>query len=173
MLIRPKAGILDPQGIAVERALPALGFDMRDTAAAHAFLRRRIERISAGEDWDDIYTDEAPFDSARWRSAVGDTDRPSFEFDARIYRFSPVPLLTELRTPLLAIWGSADTIVPAAESSVVVAQSVSSYGSLLLTIPRADHGLRLTSAPDGRATFPPGVWPIISTWLDTAGPPAP
>ena len=26
MLIRPKAGILDPQGIAVERALPALGF---------------------------------------------------------------------------------------------------------------------------------------------------
>ncbi len=26
MLIRPKEGILDPQGIAVERALPALGF---------------------------------------------------------------------------------------------------------------------------------------------------
>jgi phosphoribosylformylglycinamidine synthase PurS subunit len=25
VLIRPKAGILDPQGIAVERALPALG----------------------------------------------------------------------------------------------------------------------------------------------------
>ena len=25
-LIRPKAGILDPQGAAVERALPALGF---------------------------------------------------------------------------------------------------------------------------------------------------
>jgi phosphoribosylformylglycinamidine synthase subunit PurS len=31
VLIRPKAGILDPQGKAVERALPALGFDgMRD-----------------------------------------------------------------------------------------------------------------------------------------------
>jgi phosphoribosylformylglycinamidine synthase PurS subunit len=27
VLVRPKAGILDPQGIAVERALPALGFD--------------------------------------------------------------------------------------------------------------------------------------------------
>ena len=27
VLIRPKAGILDPQGIAVERALPALGFE--------------------------------------------------------------------------------------------------------------------------------------------------
>ena len=27
MLIRPKQGILDPQGKAVERALPALGFE--------------------------------------------------------------------------------------------------------------------------------------------------
>jgi len=27
VLIRPKKGILDPQGKAVERALPALGFD--------------------------------------------------------------------------------------------------------------------------------------------------
>ena len=27
MLIRPKAGILDPQGIAVQQALPALGFE--------------------------------------------------------------------------------------------------------------------------------------------------
>jgi phosphoribosylformylglycinamidine synthase PurS subunit len=31
VLVRPKAGILDPQGLAVERALPALGFeDVRD-----------------------------------------------------------------------------------------------------------------------------------------------
>jgi len=27
VLVRPKAGILDPQGAAVERALPALGFE--------------------------------------------------------------------------------------------------------------------------------------------------
>jgi phosphoribosylformylglycinamidine synthase PurS subunit len=27
VLVRPKAGILDPQGQAVQRALPALGFD--------------------------------------------------------------------------------------------------------------------------------------------------
>jgi phosphoribosylformylglycinamidine synthase subunit PurS len=33
VLIRPKEGILDPQGQAVERALPALGFD--DVANVH------------------------------------------------------------------------------------------------------------------------------------------
>jgi phosphoribosylformylglycinamidine synthase PurS subunit len=33
VLIRPKAGILDPQGEAVQRALPALGFE--GVAAVH------------------------------------------------------------------------------------------------------------------------------------------
>ncbi len=39
MLIRPKAGILDPQGEAVERALPALGFD----GVAHVHVGRLVE----------------------------------------------------------------------------------------------------------------------------------
>ena len=39
MLIRPKAGILDPQGVAVERALPALGF----TGVGNVHVGRLIE----------------------------------------------------------------------------------------------------------------------------------
>jgi phosphoribosylformylglycinamidine synthase len=39
ILIRPKAGILDPQGVAVERALPALGF----AGASNVHLGRLIE----------------------------------------------------------------------------------------------------------------------------------
>ncbi|HEY7961181.1 MAG TPA: phosphoribosylformylglycinamidine synthase subunit PurS [Solirubrobacteraceae bacterium] len=39
MLIRPKAGILDPQGVAVARALPALGFD----GVANVHVGRLIE----------------------------------------------------------------------------------------------------------------------------------
>jgi phosphoribosylformylglycinamidine synthase len=38
-LIRPKAGILDPQGEAVQRALPALGFD----GVANVHVGRLIE----------------------------------------------------------------------------------------------------------------------------------
>ena len=37
--MRPRAGILDPQGIAVQRALPALGFDGVD----HVHVGRLIE----------------------------------------------------------------------------------------------------------------------------------
>lgn len=39
VLVRPKAGILDPQGQAVERALPALGFD----GVEHVHVGRLIE----------------------------------------------------------------------------------------------------------------------------------
>ncbi|MDQ3371841.1 MAG: phosphoribosylformylglycinamidine synthase subunit PurS [Actinomycetota bacterium] len=37
--MRPKAGILDPQGVAVERALPALGF----TGVANVHVGRLVE----------------------------------------------------------------------------------------------------------------------------------
>jgi phosphoribosylformylglycinamidine synthase len=39
VLIRPKAGILDPQGKAVERALPALGF----SGVANVHVGRLVE----------------------------------------------------------------------------------------------------------------------------------
>ena len=39
VLIRPKEGILDPQGQAVERALPALGFK----GASHVHIGRLVE----------------------------------------------------------------------------------------------------------------------------------
>jgi len=39
VLIRPKEGILDPQGQAVERALPALGFE----GVTHVHVGRLVE----------------------------------------------------------------------------------------------------------------------------------
>ncbi|MGO9821816.1 MAG: phosphoribosylformylglycinamidine synthase subunit PurS [Solirubrobacteraceae bacterium] len=39
MLVKPKAGILDPQGQAVQRALPALGF----TGVSNVHVGRLIE----------------------------------------------------------------------------------------------------------------------------------
>jgi phosphoribosylformylglycinamidine synthase subunit PurS len=45
VLIRPKAGILDPQGVAVERALPALGFE----GVSHVHVGRLVELDVAEE----------------------------------------------------------------------------------------------------------------------------
>ena len=47
MLIRPKAGILDPQGEAVQRALPALGFE--GVASVHVGRLVELDVEDAGE----------------------------------------------------------------------------------------------------------------------------
>jgi phosphoribosylformylglycinamidine synthase len=46
VLIRPKEGILDPQGKAVERSLPALGFEN----VSHVRVGRMVELEAGGED---------------------------------------------------------------------------------------------------------------------------
>ena len=47
MLVRPKSGILDPQGQAVERALPALGF--RGVANVHVGRLVELDVDDPGE----------------------------------------------------------------------------------------------------------------------------
>ena len=49
VLVRPKEGILDPQGQAVERALPALGYE--DVRNVHV---GRLIELDVGEDGGDV-----------------------------------------------------------------------------------------------------------------------
>lgn len=46
VLIRPKAGILDPQGEAVQRALPALGFDGVENVHIGRLVELDVEDVS-------------------------------------------------------------------------------------------------------------------------------
>jgi phosphoribosylformylglycinamidine synthase len=73
VLIRPKEGILDPQGQAVERALPALGFegvanvrvgrlvelDVEDTSQVRAMCERLLANPLI-EDYEILVLEEAP-----------------------------------------------------------------------------------------------------------------
>ena len=44
VLVRPKAGILDPQGEAVKNALPALGFEVVRTVHVGRLVEMEVER---------------------------------------------------------------------------------------------------------------------------------
>ncbi len=46
VLIRPKDGILDPQGQAVERALPALGFEGAENVRVGRLVELEVENTS-------------------------------------------------------------------------------------------------------------------------------
>lgn len=82
VLVRPKAGILDPQGQAVERALPALGFEgVRDVHVGRLIelevddpqhLPEMCERLLANPLIEDYEIVEAP-EAAPATSADGST----------------------------------------------------------------------------------------------------
>jgi len=46
VLIRPKAGILDPQGVAVEQALPALGFEGVSNVRVGRLVELEVQDVS-------------------------------------------------------------------------------------------------------------------------------
>jgi phosphoribosylformylglycinamidine synthase len=50
ILIRPKEGILDPQGVAVERALPALGFQGVSRVHVGRLVELDVEDVSQLDD---------------------------------------------------------------------------------------------------------------------------
>jgi phosphoribosylformylglycinamidine synthase PurS subunit len=54
VLIRPKAGILDPQGEAVQRALPALGFDGASEVRIGRMVELEIDDQANQSDLDQI-----------------------------------------------------------------------------------------------------------------------
>ena len=47
--ITPKKGILDPQGVAIERSLPALGFDGVSGVRVGKFIQLDLEIADGGE----------------------------------------------------------------------------------------------------------------------------
>lgn len=154
----------------IEHQLPSLGFDTADVEAAHDFLARRISRLAAGESSDQIFADEEESALHRWRSAVGPTDRDSFDFDARIYGFDPLPIIRTLPSPVLAVWGANDVLVPVPVSLGALAGALPTppSTSALIVIPHADHGLQVAEQ-NGDRRFPTNLWPMVSTWLRDAG----
>ncbi|MEH3053044.1 MAG: phosphoribosylformylglycinamidine synthase subunit PurS [Patulibacter minatonensis] len=54
VLIRPKAGILDPQGEAVQRALPALGFDGASDVRIGRLVELEIDENTSADGLDQI-----------------------------------------------------------------------------------------------------------------------
>ncbi|MRH88007.1 alpha/beta hydrolase [Nocardia sp. SYP-A9097] len=103
--------------------------------------------------------------------------------------FDPVPMLDQVRVPVLALWGEHDVKVPAAESADVFQRELGRAGNTSVTtgfVPGAGHnGHRSTDGFDkvggdifeGRplGEFVPGYADVITAWIHlvAAGQPPP
>ncbi|MFF2554641.1 alpha/beta hydrolase family protein [Nocardia sp. NPDC058058] len=102
---------------------------------------------------------------------LGDTGAfPAADFD-------PLPALTALRIPVLALWGQYDMQVPPAESAAVLRNTLTASPSVTIDfLPDAAHNGRSTSngfdrlgvAPGAAAppgAFAPGYLDTMTTWI--------
>lgn len=98
---------------------------------------------------------------------LGEVDEETWTFLKRKQDHDPVPDFQALRSPCLALFGSADRLVPVADSiasfsSAACRPGRGSEASVTISLfPGADHRARM---PNG-AGFAPGYLQIISEWI--------
>lgn len=163
--------------VRIERALRREGFAGRELEEALAWVDERTRRLLAAESPESIFADQQSLAAQPWYEVVtfGAYDEPGvLAFVARIVGFDPVPVVAEVRCPLLVLFGGADDIVPVAESVAAFGAALPGLGegsSGLAVFPNGDHGLYL-AAPDPevprRDQLAPGVIAMLDAFLVAA-----
>jgi len=136
----------------IEADLRAEGTAPAALAEALAWLDERTRRLIAGEPVEVVLADQERLADRSWypTSTRYFDDPVTLAFLARILPFDPATILPDLRCPVLALFGAADTVVPVRQSVVAFAAGLPDlpgdpHG--IAVFPGADHGL-FTADPD-------------------------
>ena len=152
-----------------ERYRLALAVDGDDEALA--WVDERARRLIAGEDPASILADQRARASRPWyRQACDIYDIPELlPFLARNLAFDPATVLPDVRCPVFAAFGGADTLVPVPRSVAVLSKLLPSNPRHALAVfPAADHNL-FTAEPDHTILLSeplaPGFLPMLTSWF--------
>lgn len=151
------------------------GLPSQEHADAMAWVDERCARLVAGEPVDAVLADQQRFTGCSWYSAVSvayDT-QDDLAFVAGMLDFDPVPVLRSVTSPVLALFGGSDPLIPVTESVAAYAENLAALDGVshgLAVFPRANHGLFVPdTAPGGNAgQLAAGVLPMIASCLTDA-----
>lgn len=148
----PGVGPAEQDRYRIDRELRARGATEEDLAEALEWIDERALRLLAGEDVAKVLADQERLSDRTWyASATQYFDNPmALGFLARNLDFDPMPVLQHVSCPVLALFGTDDTLVPIADSVVGFATHLrplpgNPHG--IAVFPGADHGL-FTADPD-------------------------
>jgi dienelactone hydrolase len=158
-----------------EAWLRADGFSEGEIREAMQFIRQRYQCAATGKGWDALAEVEREASKKGWFAYTGGhagKDHPFWGFWRLIHDFDPVPVLQQVRCPVLAVLGAKDTFVPAERSAQIWRESLAKAGNKDVTIkvfPDGDHsliacktgGLRETARAKG---FVPGYLDTLREW---------
>lgn len=100
-----------------------------------------------------------------------DAADPDWRWTRLNMAYDPLPALSSLRCPVLALFGERDRNVTVADNLPLMRRALAGDpDATLLVVPEADHGLRVVPpggpvAPHRRVGFGPGGWPEVAAWL--------
>ena len=149
------------------------GFSAVEVGSAQEFIRAKFAAPASG-DWARYDELAAAHRGARWFGEVGGApahDHPAHEFLRQNGRFDPVPLLTEVKLPVLWLNAQFDESSPA-EKTMADLAAAHRPNIAPIMIPGADHGMMTASAPHltdealpAANGFAPAFLPTLREWL--------
>jgi hypothetical protein len=170
----PGVGPAEQERSRIERELEENGLSAFDVREALAWIDERARRLAAGEDVEVVLADQKRFAAQSWYpGATAHFDNAvMLGFLARILDFDPVPVLEQVRCPVLALFGANDTLVPVADSVVAYLRHLRQLPGRphgIAVFPTANHGL-FTAEPDPEidrtSQLAAGFLPMVSEFLE-------
>ncbi len=138
---------------------------------ALAWVDERSRRLLAGEDPALVLARQREYADRPWYDLAcgGYEPEKNLAFFARIARFDPATVLPDVRCPVFAAFGGADTSVPVPRSVAVLSEMLpASPAHAVAVFPDADHGL-MPGTTDETTPYParlaPGFLTMLTSWL--------
>lgn len=158
----------------VARSMTEQGASPADIAEGQSLYRNAISYARSGIGWDAL-DQEIKADSTKpWAFFSANTPKDFYFFDQirLFFAHDPIPVLEQVRCPLLVIFGGKDDDAPPIETAIVPllsAMKANGKSSELEIFPNAGHDLRIVPDPTqpwdfGR--FATGYMSLLGTWVD-------
>jgi len=158
----------------VEIQMRAEGNSPDDIAEALTLYRHAIQFSRTGEGWDSLAVEIAADSNKRWAFFDHDTPRNYWFFDQIRLNFDhdPIPVLEQVKAPILVIYGGEDNDGPPLQGStgrLLEAMRRGAKNSELEIFPNAGHDLRVVQGKDQAWDFPrfaPGYLESLASWVE-------
>lgn len=158
--------------------LRSRGHGEREIAEAESYLEVMWHYARTGEGWEKYAAARNEMEARGWLDVLEGPEGPEEGWDwARMNMFyDPVPALSRLTMPVLALYGAEDrNVVPEINVPILrgALREAGNENYRIVVVPEADHSLRLVEEPDTplhrRVGYAPEVWGTVLTWVSGVG----
>jgi pimeloyl-ACP methyl ester carboxylesterase len=158
----------------ISNQLRAQGIAGEELVAAEAFIRRFVEQLRTGGNWDAFEVEAARVRGERWYPMLHVPARDSWfwNYYRNIANYDAALFWERVRVPALVVYGELDNLVPVGRSIAAIGRALGRAGNadhVILMLPRANHALNIEPEPGQPFEWwrlSPGYPELITAWIN-------